>query len=80
MPGNLPTARLSAHAVARCEEMGIRTKRVKRVVRDPDLRYTTRGCLMVCRYDEPDFRVVVDTSNVVVTVLPWTDEQYERAS
>lgn len=74
-----PTARMSAHAVARCAEMGIGTKRVKRVVRDPDLSYTTFGNVMVCRYDEPDFRVVLD-GNIVVTVLPWTDERYQRAS
>lgn len=74
-----PTARMSAHALARCAEMGITTKRVKRVVRDPDLRYTTFGSVMVCRYDEPDFRAVVD-GDLVVTVLPWTTERYERAS
>lgn len=80
MPIDLPSgARLTAHAAQRCQEMGLTPARVKRVVRDPDLSYTSRGLLMVCRYDEPDFRCVLDGQKVV-TVLPWTYEHYERAS
>lgn len=73
------TARMTAHARQRCLEMGITTARVKRVVRSPDLSYSSRGLRIVCRDDEPSFRVVVDGPKVV-TVLPWSYDRYERAS
>lgn len=77
-----PTPRLTDHARRRCEEMEIRTRRVKRVVRDPDLCYgSADGYHVVCRFDEPTFRVVIDRSTrpeTVVTVIWWTNERYER--
>jgi hypothetical protein len=77
-----PTPQLCDHARQRCAEMGISTRRVKRVIREPDLSYCTyEGRMMMCRFDEPDFRVVVNTDGdvpVAVTVVWWTDEVYER--
>lgn len=78
------TPRLTEHARERCEEMGITTDRVKRVVRDPHLAYDSKnGYRVVCRSDEPTFRVVISErpdETVVVTVIWWTSEQYERGA
>lgn len=77
---NRPTPKLTDHARQRCIEMGLTTRRVKRVVQEPDLAYDSHGRRMMCRFDEPTFRVVVDADGLVITVLPWTYETYERAS
>lgn len=79
--GEIPwTPKLTEHARQRCAEMGLTTRRVKRVVRDPDLVYTSYGRRLMCRYDEPTFRVVVDEYGLVITVLLWTYDPYARAS
>lgn len=78
------TPRLTEHARQRCEEMGIKTERVKRVVQDPTLSYASKhGYCVVCRTDEPAFRVVIDKrpeETVVITVIWWTSERYERSA
>lgn len=76
-----PTPQLTEHARERCAEMGIVTKRVKRVARMPDLAYASReNRRVLCRLDEPDFRVVVNEEGLIVTVLLWTYDTYTRAS
>lgn len=78
---NQPTAKLSLHARQRAEEMGIVTKRIKRVVRNPDLRFPGQGGrFFVCRLDEPSFRVLINGHDglEVITVVPWSYERYQR--
>jgi hypothetical protein len=78
MTDHEPTARLSLHARRRCAEMGIVTRRVKQVVRRPDFRYATHsGRQVVCRDDEPTFKVVICGWDVV-TVVRWTYDDYEH--
>jgi hypothetical protein len=58
--------------------MGIVTRRVKRVVRRPDFRYAAySGRQVVCRDDEPTFKVIVCGWDVV-TVVRWTYDDYEH--
>lgn len=69
-----PTARLTDHARQRVAEMGATTKRVKRIVADPDVTRVNRreGCVAMVRDDDPDLTVIVtfvDGHPVVITVL-----------
>lgn len=75
------TPRLSRHARERCEQMGIATKRAKRVVQERRLTYAgTRGNgAVVVMSDDPDIAVVWDElRNVIVTVIPRTEDDYVR--
>lgn len=77
----MKTPRLSQHARERCEQMGIKTKRAKRVVMERNISYQgphpNDG--IVCQSDDPDIAVVWDpVHNVIITVLPNTQENYER--
>lgn len=69
-PGRPPcrTARLTPHARARCQEMGLRTKAVKAAVADPEIVMPARDGLRVAVAGA--LAVVYDAeSNTVVTVL-----------
>jgi hypothetical protein len=78
------TPRLTHHARQRCAEMGVSTKRVKRIVQDPDtVRSCRYGNLLAVSDAEPDLAVVyedVDGQAVVITVLYRTSEVYVRPS
>lgn len=63
--------------------MGVSTKRVKRVVRDPDTRHTSYdGRFVVTSEKDPQIAVVYgfddDGTQTVITVLWRTPEQYDR--
>lgn len=77
------TPRLTKHAQERCAEMGITTKRAKRVVQNRTLMYAgvhdNNG--YVCMSDDPDICVVWDPeTNSILTVLPKTARNYSRSS
>lgn len=77
------TPRLTHHARQRCEEMDVRTKRVKRIVRDPDLdRPSVAQRRIATRDDDPGLAVVYaegeDGTPVIITVLPHVQEEYDR--
>ena len=83
MNGYAPTARISPHAHERMEEMHVSSKRVKRLVRDFDLRRCSyAGRWVVTREDEPDICVVYvddeDGTPLVVTVLVRSYAPYVR--
>ena len=69
----MSTPRLTDHARQRCEEMGITTKRVKRIVSDPHSNRCTRDDRWVAvRDDDPEISVVYVKGPeypIVVTVL-----------
>jgi hypothetical protein len=74
------TARLTDHARLRCAQMGIGTKRAKRVVAHRLQTYTdpVRNGLLVTS-DDPDIAVVWDPrTNLILTVLWRTQDVYER--
>lgn len=80
------TPRLTRHARQRCAELGIGTKRVKRIVRHPSSTYPSQrghdnnGVVLISALD-PDYAVVVDlTANVVLTVLPRVLDEYVRTA
>lgn len=82
------TPRLTKHARERCAEMGVKTKRVKRMVRDPDIDRPSRdweanrevSCRIAVRDDDPDIAAVYQPGEppIVVTVVWRTDEVYTR--
>ena len=78
------TPRLTDHARQRCQEMGVATKRVKRILRDPDMGYTAReGRHIAWRRDDPTIAVVFvmrEGIRLALTVVPRTQERYERSS
>lgn len=73
---------MSIHALERCKEMDIDVDRVRRVLSNPHLRYdSSNGYTVFSRADEPTFRVVFNSrTNTVVTVIWWTDDDYERGA
>jgi hypothetical protein len=77
------TPKLSVHARVRCLEMGISTKRAKRVVQNRTGTYpgAPKHCnngRMVFSAD-PDIAVVWDPeTNHILTVLPRVQEEYVR--
>lgn len=77
------TPRLSDHARQRCREMGVSTKRVKQIVRDPHVDYDSRwGLRMASRTDEPDIRALyafAGGERLVVTVVWRKEELYAKA-
>lgn len=77
----MATPRLTFHARERCREMGIRTKRVKDIVRMPDLVRTAQdGNLIAVTDNEPDIAVVYSPEEppVIISVLWRTYQDYER--
>lgn len=61
--------------------MGVTTKRVKRILRDPDLTYKSGEGRLAWRSDDPTIAVVYvdnDGTPVALTVVPRTSERYER--
>jgi hypothetical protein len=77
----MTTPRLTDHARDRAKEMGIRTRRVKNAVRNPDLSYASYDDRMVAvDNDDPPIAVVFHPGDppTVVTVLWRTHERWER--
>lgn len=77
------TPRLTDHARQRCEQMGISTKRAKRIVigRTTTYRGSKGNSGMVCQSADPDFSVVWDPeSNTILTVVPRVSETYRRTA
>jgi hypothetical protein len=75
------TPKLTHHARQRCLEMGVTTKRVKRMVRQPDVDRPSRGRRRIAvRDDDPAIACVYeqDEPPLVITVLWRTQELYER--
>lgn len=74
------TPRLSYHARQRCAEMGVTTKRAKRIVQDPDLVRPAQGALMAVSDADPDIAVVFteETPPTIITVVWRTYETYDR--
>lgn len=89
MSEHQPTPRLTLHARQRCTEMGVRTTRVKAILRDPDMTwgghtpgYAPGVCFAWSRRD-PAIGVYFceeDGAKIAVTVVPRTTEIYERKS
>lgn len=76
---------MTQHARERAAEMGVCTKRVKRLVRNPCLRRTdANGITLAISNADPEIAVVYadgpDGRPVVLTVLYRTYERYERHS
>ena len=79
------TATLSEHARQRAAAMGVCTKRIKRIVRNPDiLRVSYRGRWVATSDADPELAVVytVDPGGqpVVVTVLYRNYQWYDRCT
>lgn len=74
------TPQLCPHARERCEQMGISTKRAKRVVQRALVSYGDRSRRVVFS-DDPDVAVVYnETTRTIVTVLPRVPYRYVRGS
>ncbi len=78
-----PTPKLTSHARLRCTQMRVQTKRVKRILSDPDLTYTSRSAQIAWRADDPAIAVVFVTHHqsgqrVALTVIWRTQEEYSR--
>lgn len=80
------TPKMTAHALLRCVEMGISTKRAKRVVRERTSTYAgapkhSNDALVVHSATDPDIAVVWNpATNHILTVLPRTHETYVRTA
>lgn len=78
------TPRLSVHARERCAELGISTKRAKRVVQQrtgtyPGAPSHTNNAIVVTSASDPEIAVVWDPdANSILTVLPRIQEDYVR--
>jgi Domain of unknown function (DUF4258) len=84
-PDRLATARLSDHARDRCAEMGVGTKRVKHLLRRPDIiRTTYKDRYFAVSDADPEIAVVYakapDGTCTVVTVLYRQYNEYTRPS
>lgn len=83
-PNHPPTARLTAHAQQRCNEMQVSSKRVKRLVRNPSINHVTWANRWVATSnDDPDIAVVyavADGQPTVITVLWRSAVPYDRAT
>lgn len=81
-----PTPQLSPHARARCTQMGLNTKRAKRVLQNADVRRAantpvSRGNRMLAKWDgDPEICVVYEPGDpdVIITVIWNTGEKYVR--
>ena len=77
------TARLTNHARQRCDEMRINTKRVKNLVRNPDITRTSYMDRWLAVSDrDPEIAVVYakqpDGTCTVITVLYRQYDEYTR--
>ena len=77
------TPKLSQHARDRCREMGISTRRAKRVVQHQTTTYPStghdNGGLIVQSAGDPEIAVVWDpATNTILTVVPRVQEDYIR--
>lgn len=83
----MSTPKLTRHARERCREMGISTRRAKRVVQHQTTTYPSTGSghsnngLVVLSAGEPEIAVVWDPpTNTILTVIPRVQEDYIRLS
>lgn len=83
------TPRLSEHARQRCVEMGVRTARVKAILRNPDMTWVGNapghppGRSFAWSAADPDIAVYFalhDGVPVAITVVPRTYETYVRTT
>jgi hypothetical protein len=83
-PGQPITAVMSRHARERAAEMGICTKRIKRMLRNPSVNHVTRDNRFIAMSTaEPTIAVVYaieDGQPTVVTVLWRSEVRYDRAT
>ena len=84
-PSQPPTARLTEHARRRCVEMHVGTKRVKQLLRNPDIVRCSYGERFLAVADaDPEIAVVYarqpDGTLTVITVLYRRYDRYSRAS
>ena len=84
-PDQPPTPRLSQHARQRCDEMHVGTKRVKRLLRSPDVvRCSYNDRYLAVSDADPEIAVVFakhpDGTCTVITVLYRTYEDYTRTA
>jgi hypothetical protein len=82
-PDRPTTARLTNHARQRCDEMRVQTKRVKRLVREPDITRTSYdGRWLAVSDRDPEIAVVYakhpDGTCTVITVLYRQYDTYIR--
>lgn len=82
-PSQPNTARLSQHARHRCAEMHVNTKRVKRLLRSPDITRTSYNDRYLAVADsDPEIAVVyakhADGTCTVITVLYRQYDTYIR--
>lgn len=77
------TPRLTLHARQRCQEMGVRTRRVKQILRCPTMTYSSRGGQVAWSAADPGIAVVFVADGaqlLAVTVVPRTYETYRRSA
>lgn len=67
---------LSRHARERAAEMGLRTKDIRRIIRDATTSWSSEHGRRV--YALGEHAVVVGADGYIVTVLYHTQERYER--
>lgn len=76
------TPRMSHHARVRCRELGISTKRAKRIVQERVSTYPARDHCnngITCQSTDQEFAVVWDPdANNILTVVPRIQEDYVR--
>jgi hypothetical protein len=78
------TPRLTGHARTRCQELGISTKRAKRIVKNRSSTYPSpwghdNNGLMVHSASDSEYGVVWDPdTNCILTVVPRIVEKYTR--
>lgn len=75
------TPRMTVHARTRCQEMGVRTRTAKAVVRDHTVSWVNADGQTVATSDQfPDITVVYQDGEPpeVITVLWREAEQYDR--
>lgn len=84
MTMTLETPRMTRHALQRCMELGITSKRAKRIVQNrttmyPSQRSHTNNGMIVHSASDTEYGVVWDPeTNTILTVLPRTHVDYTR--
>ena len=84
-PDQPPTARLTQHARQRCDEMRVGTKRVKQLLRNPDVvRCSYNDRWLAVSDADPEIAVVFakdpDGTCTVITVLYRSYDIYNRTA
>lgn len=80
----MTTPKMTVHARVRCLEMGISTKRAKRVVQNRSVTYWVDGAAhanngVTVLSEDPDIAVVWDPdTDRIITVVPRTPHRYVR--